>query len=66
MVVAKVWGNFELPGLGVWELDSVWRTLKLSTILRVVGDMTQFVPLESRDLNSKNLILDKEMLLIFS
>lgn len=27
MVVAKVWGNFELPGLGVWELDSVWRTL---------------------------------------
>lgn len=51
MVVAKVWGSFELPGLGVWELDSVWRTLKLSTILRVVGDMTQFVPLESRDLN---------------
>lgn len=39
---------------------------KLSTILRVVGDMTQFVPLESRDLNSKNQILDKEMLLIFS
>lgn len=27
MVVVKVWGNFELPGLGVWELDRVWRKL---------------------------------------
>lgn len=38
MVVAKVWGNFELPVCG-------GHCGKLSTILRVVGDMTQFVPL---------------------